>query len=85
MENNFTISKGTNELLAIYRDFSKVSNRLYTYFFEESNPDDGECANDKADELFKPFNESVQDIREKLSKLISTRIEWAMDDGESEI
>ncbi len=83
MDNVFTISENTNKLLAIYRDFNRVANSLYTYF-QDGAPDGKE--EDTADRLYKPFDKSVRDINEKLLEQIGTKIEWALSSGnETEI
>ena len=79
MDNVFTISERTNKLLAIYRDFNRVANTLYRYF-QDGAPEGKE--DETADRLFKPFNNSVREINEKLLEKIGTKIEWALGSGD---
>ena len=81
MDNVFTISEQTNKLLAIYRDFNRVANNLYSYFQDDA-PEGEE--DDTADRLFKPddFYKSVRDINEKLLEEIGSKIQLALGSGD---
>lgn len=81
----FTISRDTQAVLAIYKDFNAVINRLYDHFVDvakqgaEGNEDNREK---ETEELFKPYKDHVSAINAELMKRISTRIEWALSDGD---
>lgn len=83
MNEKFTISESANDLLAIMRDFDRVSNRLYAYF--QDITEDEQSKDDEANRLFKPFNQSVIDIKEKLLGLFQLRIERALEEDRTDI
>lgn len=86
VKKEFTISQSTEELLAIYRDFNKISMRIYEYFHnlcsENLHPDSLFSPDEIADERFVPYSKSLSDVRRRLLEEIGTRIEWALSDGE---
>lgn len=73
--NNFTLSEKTNRLLAIYRDFNRVASELWEYFKpEEREGGPIKDADDVAENRFKPYTNSVNDINAKLLAEISGNI-----------
>lgn len=74
--NNFTLSEKTNRLLAIYRDFNRVASELWEYFKPEEREGERPIkdADDVAENRFKPYTNSVNDINAKLLSEISGNI-----------
>ena len=77
---SFTLSENTNRLLAIYRDFNRVANELWMYFKPEEKEGERPIkdAEDVAENRFKPYTNSVNDINAKLLAEISGNIENAI-------
>lgn len=73
---NFTLSEKTNRLLAIYRDFNRVASELWEYFKPEEREGESPIkdADDVAENRFKPYTNSVNDINAKLLAEISGNI-----------
>ena len=73
---NFTLSEKTNRLLAIYRDFNRVASELWEYFKPEEREGERPIkdADDVAENRFKPYTNSVNDINAKLLAEISGNI-----------
>lgn len=81
MEKVFTLSEQTDRILAIYRDFNRISKELFSYFAEYAA--DGDL--DKAEGIFKLYDERLKAVSKDLKKLIDIRIEETVLEGDGDL
>ncbi len=81
MEKVFTLSEQTNRLLAIYRDFNCLSKELFSYITDYAAGGDL----DKAEDIFKSYDERLKAVSNDLKKLIDIRIEETVLEGDGDL